>query len=112
MGWLEGGLRIMPPWETHIWGFTISWNVFVPGVILMGLLFTVLGAYPFIEKWITGDDREHHLLQRPRNAPTRTGFGAAGPSASPSASPSHKSRKEGDQPITPALQLDHEAFGV
>src|SRR5262245_41711563 len=21
MGWLEGGLRIMPPWETEIWGF-------------------------------------------------------------------------------------------
>ncbi|MGH3507505.1 MAG: cytochrome bc1 complex cytochrome b subunit [Nocardioidaceae bacterium] len=81
MGWLEGGLRIMPPWETHIWGFTISWNVFVPGVLLMGLLFTVLGAYPFIERWITGDDREHHLLQRPRNAPTRTGFGAAGVTA-------------------------------
>jgi ubiquinol-cytochrome c reductase cytochrome b subunit len=78
MGWLEGGLRIMPPWETHIWGFTISWNVFVPGVLLMGLLFTVLGAYPFIERWITGDDREHHLLQRPRNVPTRTAFGAAG----------------------------------
>ncbi len=78
MGWLDGGLRIMPPWETELWGFTISWNVFIPGVLLMGLLFTVLGAYPFVEKWITGDDREHHLLQRPRNAPTRTGLGVAG----------------------------------
>jgi len=29
-------------------------------------------ALPFIESWITGDKREHHLLQRPRNAPTRT----------------------------------------
>jgi ubiquinol-cytochrome c reductase cytochrome b subunit len=27
---------------------------------------------PFLEAWITGDKREHHLLQRPRNAPTRT----------------------------------------
>jgi ubiquinol-cytochrome c reductase cytochrome b subunit len=78
MGWLEGGLRIMPPWETHIWGFTFSWNVFVPGIILMGLLFTVLALYPFIEQWVTGDKREHHLLQRPRNAPTRTAFGVAG----------------------------------
>jgi ubiquinol-cytochrome c reductase cytochrome b subunit len=34
-------------------------------------------AYPFIEQWITGDKREHHLLQRPRNAPTRTAFMAA-----------------------------------
>ena len=50
----------------------------MPGLVLMGLLFTVLGAYPFVEKWITGDDREHHLLDRPRNHPTRTAFGAAG----------------------------------
>jgi ubiquinol-cytochrome c reductase cytochrome b subunit len=78
MGWLEGGLRIMPPWETHVAGFTISWNVFVPGVLLMGLLFTALAAYPFVERWVTGDNREHHLLERPRNAPTRTGFGVAG----------------------------------
>ena len=41
MGWLEGGLRIMPNWETHLWGFTISWNVLIPGLALMGLLFTV-----------------------------------------------------------------------
>ena len=65
MGWLDGGLRIMPPWETEIWGFTISWNVLVPGLLLMGLLFTVLAAYPFVEAWITGDKREHHLLDRP-----------------------------------------------
>ena len=78
MGWLEGGLRIMPPWETEIWGFTISWNVMVPGLLLMGLLFMVLGAYPFVEAWITGDKREHHLLDRPRNVPTRTGLGVAG----------------------------------
>jgi quinol---cytochrome-c reductase cytochrome b subunit len=81
MGWLEGGLRIMPNWETRLWGFTLSWNVFIPGLALMGLLFTVLGAYPFIERWITGDNREHHLLERPRNAPTRTGLGAAGVTA-------------------------------
>ncbi len=78
MGWLEGGLRMMPNWETQVAGFTISWNVLVPGLLLMGLLFTVLGAYPFIERWITGDRAEHHLLERPRNQPTRTGLGVAG----------------------------------
>jgi ubiquinol-cytochrome c reductase cytochrome b subunit len=74
MGWLEGALRIMPNWETTLFGFTISWNVMIPGVILPGVLFTVAMAYPFIEQWITGDKRDHHLLQRPRNAPTRTAF--------------------------------------
>jgi len=78
MGWLEGGLRIMPNWETRLAGFTISWNVLVPGLVLMGLLFTALGAYPFVERWITGDRAEHHLLERPRNQPTRTGLGVAG----------------------------------
>ncbi|HET7327342.1 MAG TPA: cytochrome bc complex cytochrome b subunit [Nocardioidaceae bacterium] len=74
MGWLEGALRIMPNWETELFGYTISWNVMFPGVILPGLLFTIAVVYPFIEQWVTGDKREHHLLQRPRNAPARTAF--------------------------------------
>ncbi|WP_020573339.1 cytochrome b [Actinopolymorpha alba] len=78
MGWVEGGLRIMPNWETHIAGFTISWNIFIPGVGLLGLLAVVMSIYPFIERWVTGDNREHHLLDKPRNQPTRTGFGVAG----------------------------------
>ncbi|WKN50008.1 ubiquinol-cytochrome c reductase cytochrome b subunit [Nocardioides sp. Arc9.136] len=72
MGWPDGALRIMPGWESHFWGTTWSWNVFLPIIVLPGLLFTVLLLLPFLEAWITGDKREHHLLQRPRNAPTRT----------------------------------------
>ena len=78
MGWVEGGLRIMPNWETRLAGFTISWNILIPGFGLLGLLAVVLGLYPFIERWVTGDNREHHILDRPRNQPTRTAFGAAG----------------------------------
>ncbi len=74
MGIAEGLLRIMPGWETHLWGFTISWNVFLPGQIAPIALLSLVLAYPFLEQWITGDKREHHLLQRPRNAPTRTAF--------------------------------------
>jgi ubiquinol-cytochrome c reductase cytochrome b subunit len=77
MGIAEGLLRIMPGWETEIWGVTLSWNVFLPGQIGPIALFAVVLAYPFIEQWITGDKSEHHLLQRPRNAPTRTAFMAA-----------------------------------
>ncbi|MVA77360.1 ubiquinol-cytochrome c reductase cytochrome b subunit [Auraticoccus sp. F435] len=78
MGWVEGAIRIMPGWESH-WGSTTwSWNVVVPGVGLMGLLFTLLGVYPWIEAWLTGDKREHHVLERPRTNPTRTAFGVAG----------------------------------
>ncbi|MFI6061124.1 cytochrome bc complex cytochrome b subunit [Streptomyces sp. NPDC051286] len=77
VGFLEGALRLMPPWETNIAGHTIMWNVFIPALLLPGVVFTVLFLYPFFEKWVTGDRREHHLCDRPRNRPTRTGLGVA-----------------------------------
>ena len=78
MGFVEGAIRIIPNWEWHLGPTTWSWNIFLPGVGLMGLLFTGLALYPFIEAWITGDKREHHVLDRPRNVPTRTAVGVAG----------------------------------
>ncbi|MFZ5846389.1 MAG: cytochrome b [Actinomycetota bacterium] len=74
MGFAEGLLRIMPAWEWEIGGFTLPLSVFLPGAIVPVVLLTVVILYPFIEQWITGDKREHHLLQRPRNAPNRTAF--------------------------------------
>ncbi len=73
MGIAEGLLRIFPGIESHIFGVTISWNVMLPAQILPFVVFGAVIAYPFIEAWITGDKREHHLLERPRNAPNRTG---------------------------------------
>jgi ubiquinol-cytochrome c reductase cytochrome b subunit len=75
MGWLDGLVRMSPPLETHAFGHTISWNILIPGLILPGIMFTGLALYPFIESWVTGDKREHHLLDRPRNAPNRTALG-------------------------------------
>ncbi|GAB7029270.1 cytochrome bc complex cytochrome b subunit [Streptomyces sp. NPDC021749] len=77
VGFLEGALRLMPPWETNVAGHTIMWNVFLPAVVLPGLLFLVLYLYPYFEKWVTGDLMEHHLCDRPRDRPTRTGLGVA-----------------------------------
>jgi ubiquinol-cytochrome c reductase cytochrome b subunit len=77
MGFVEGGIRIMPGWEWHLGGTTWSWNVVIPGLGLMGLLFGVMAIYPWIEQWVTKDKSEHHILDRPRNAPTRTAFGVA-----------------------------------
>jgi ubiquinol-cytochrome c reductase cytochrome b subunit len=39
---------------------------------------TALAFWPFLEQWVTGDRREHHVCERPRNAPTRTALGMAG----------------------------------
>jgi len=72
MLFLEGGLRLMPGWEFVIGQYTVSMNILIPGV-----LFTVLALWPFIEAFATGDTREHHVLDRPRNAPFRTAFGVA-----------------------------------
>ncbi|GAA2078825.1 cytochrome bc complex cytochrome b subunit [Streptomyces albiaxialis] len=78
MGFPEGLVRAMPGWEISVWGgHTLVLGVMIPVVVLMPLVLGVIAAYPFIESWVTGDKREHHIAQRPRNAPTRTAFGAA-----------------------------------
>jgi ubiquinol-cytochrome c reductase cytochrome b subunit len=75
IGFVDGALRAFPNWETVIGQWTISWNIFLPCVVLPGVMVTALLAYPFIEAWVTGDTGEHHLLDRPRNAATRTSIG-------------------------------------
>jgi ubiquinol-cytochrome c reductase cytochrome b subunit len=77
MGWLEGSVRIMPGFESTFWGITLSWNLIIPALLIPPAFVTLVALWPFIESWITGDKREHHLLDRPRNVPTRTGIGAA-----------------------------------
>ena len=75
MGFLEGSLRMMPPWEWNVAGHTFSFNVFIPALLPLGLIFTAAALWPFLEQWITGDKREHHINDRPRNAATRTALG-------------------------------------
>ncbi len=76
MGWLDGALRIMPSWETHLPGHMIP-NAFFPAALLPGVTFTVLFVWPWIEARFTKDRREHNLLDRPRQRPVRTAVGAA-----------------------------------
>ncbi|WP_337059608.1 cytochrome bc1 complex cytochrome b subunit [Kineococcus sp. G2] len=76
MGWLDGAVRITPGWwEFTLFGFTFSMNIFIPTTVLILFVMTAGALYPWIEQAATGDRREHHLLDRPRNAPTRTGLG-------------------------------------
>ncbi|MGW2845472.1 ubiquinol-cytochrome c reductase cytochrome b subunit, partial [Streptomyces sp. NPDC001274] len=76
MGFAEGLIRVMPGWEINLWGHTLVLGVFIP-LMAFGVVLAIIAVYPFIESWITGDKREHHILDRPRNAPTRTAFGVA-----------------------------------
>lgn len=82
MGFTDGAVRLMPGtwpfnWEWDFWGMSIPMNVLLPMMPIM-VLFGLMAAWPWIERWVTKDDREHHLLDRPRNAPFRTAMGVAG----------------------------------
>ncbi|MGW3076019.1 MULTISPECIES: cytochrome bc1 complex cytochrome b subunit [unclassified Kitasatospora] len=77
MGFSEGLIRVMPGWEISVWGgHTLNLGVFIP-LMVFPLVLLVIWCYPFLEAWITGDRGEHHIADRPRNAPVRTAFGAA-----------------------------------
>ena len=78
MGFLDGALRIMPGWEVRVAGHPLTLAVLVPGLIVPGVFFTLLAAYPLLERRLTGDQAVHHFLDRPRDAATRTAVGAAG----------------------------------
>ena len=78
IGFADGALRLIPHgWEFMLGPYTVSMNILIPILILVVFL-VLVAAYPFIEAWVTGDKREHHMADRPRNAPTRTAIGAAG----------------------------------
>ena len=76
MGWLDGALRIFPNWEIRAFGFEIP-NPFFPAVLLAGITFGLLYAWPFLEARVTGDRAVHHLADRPRQRPVRTALGVA-----------------------------------
>ncbi len=74
LGWTEGALRIIPPWEIRAFGYEIP-NPFFPGVLLPGITFLLLYLWPFLEARVTGDREPHHILDRPRDRPVRTALG-------------------------------------
>ncbi|GAU68208.1 putative menaquinol--cytochrome c reductase cytochrome b subunit [Streptomyces sp. NBRC 110611] len=76
MGFAEGLVRVMPGWEWNFWGHTVNFGVLIP-ILIFPLVLVAIAVYPFVESWVRGDKREHHILDRPRNVPTRTAFGVA-----------------------------------
>ncbi|MGZ5349971.1 MAG: cytochrome bc1 complex cytochrome b subunit [Actinomycetota bacterium] len=77
VGWLEGLLRLWPNWEFTLFGRTIG-ELFLPAVVVPGIIFTALALWPFAEARVRRDTAIHHYAQRPREAPVRSGVGAAG----------------------------------
>jgi ubiquinol-cytochrome c reductase cytochrome b subunit len=61
----------MPPVEPTMLGITIP-NPFFGGVLFPAVAFGILFAWPLLDRLISRDRRPHHLLDRPRDVPTRT----------------------------------------
>jgi ubiquinol-cytochrome c reductase cytochrome b subunit len=76
MGWLEGALRLVPAFRLHLFGYRVP-ELVLPAVIFPTATFGLLYLWPAIEKRLTKDRDEHHLLDRPRDHPLRTSFGVA-----------------------------------
>ena len=85
---LDGSTRLMPAWEFRGSFFGYSHYtlppLFWPTVVLPGILTVLPMLYPFLESRFTKDKQEHHLLQRPRDMPMRTGLGAMAVTTPPS----------------------------
>jgi ubiquinol-cytochrome c reductase cytochrome b subunit len=77
LGWLIGALRLMPSFDLTIGHYTLVPNPFWGGVLFPLLVLGVLAAFPWVERKLTGDHREHNIIQLPRYAPNRTAFGTA-----------------------------------
>ena len=79
MGFLDGALRIMPAWELSIGGHPLSLDVLIPAVVVPGLFFTLVAAYPLLDGWIAGGRPPHGLLPpKPADPANRIAVGVAG----------------------------------
>ena len=75
LGWLIGGLRLVPNFDVVIDGYTLVPNAFWGGAAFPLLVFAFLYAWPSLERRFAGDTAFHNLLDRPRDAPLRTAIG-------------------------------------
>jgi ubiquinol-cytochrome c reductase cytochrome b subunit len=78
MGFLDGALRIMPGWEVSLGGHVLALGVLIPAVVVPGLLFTLIAAYPLLDGWVAGGRPLPRLLPpRPADPANRAGAGVA-----------------------------------
>jgi ubiquinol-cytochrome c reductase cytochrome b subunit len=76
VAWEEGALRLFPAADFRVFGYLVA-SPFIPGVVLGGVTFLALYAWPFLEARVTGERAPHQLLDRPRDHPARLGTGVA-----------------------------------
>jgi ubiquinol-cytochrome c reductase cytochrome b subunit len=72
LGWLIGGLRLMPPLELQAGGYTNVPTPFWGGLLFPTIVFGILYAWPAIGRRFFDGPGKHNLLDRPRDNPART----------------------------------------
>jgi ubiquinol-cytochrome c reductase cytochrome b subunit len=77
LAFLDGLVRLAPPWSFELFGYTIS-ELLGPALLFPAVAFGILTLWPWIERRLGGDHARHDLLDRPRDAPLRSAVGAAG----------------------------------
>jgi ubiquinol-cytochrome c reductase cytochrome b subunit len=77
LGWLIGGLRLMPGWDFVIGQYTLVPNPFWGGVLFPAAVFGFLYLWPWLERRRTGNYGFANLLERPRDRPWQTAIGVA-----------------------------------
>jgi ubiquinol-cytochrome c reductase cytochrome b subunit len=76
LGWLIGGLRLVPGFDVTIGNATVIPNPFWGGALFPLVVLAVAALWPWAERRLRGERAAHNLLERPRDAPFRTAFGA------------------------------------
>ncbi|WP_066943763.1 cytochrome bc1 complex cytochrome b subunit [Microtetraspora fusca] len=79
LAWVEGALRLYPPYEFRIFGYLVP-APFVPGVVMPALTFLVLYLWPWLDRRLTRGRGRHQVLDRPRDSPARVAAWAWGAS--------------------------------
>jgi ubiquinol-cytochrome c reductase cytochrome b subunit len=77
LGWLIGGLRLLPGFDVVIGKYTLIPNAFWGGVLFPMIVIGFLYFWPWLERRVTDDYAFHNLLDRPRDSPWRTALGTA-----------------------------------
>jgi len=75
LGWLIGGLRLVPGFDVVIGRYTLIPGPFWGGAAFPMVVVGFLYLWPWLERRFTADVAYHNVVQRPRDAPWRTAIG-------------------------------------
>jgi ubiquinol-cytochrome c reductase cytochrome b subunit len=72
--WVEGAMRLFPGVNLQLGSWLIP-EIFFPAVLLPGMLFAALYAFPFVEEFFSSDKGDQNVLRLPYEQPLITALG-------------------------------------